>query len=149
MSPYRSEDYVRAGRLLQTARVLRHRRWRTRRAFVDDPDVDVSYRTVSDVELGRIGRRHGWDPGTIALLEHAVGWAPGSYDAALGGGEPTMQDGADPDLPEEVTIRVRDIVSNQNLSDAMREELLAVIADAAQSYESGIRPARRRDDAAS
>lgn len=144
--PPTSEDYVRAGHRLLGARVLRHRHWRSRGAFA--ADVGVSVRTIADVEKGRLGRRHGWDPGTIAILEDAVGWTPGSYDQVLGGGEPTMRD-EQRTLPEEITVRTRDVMDNPNLTEEMREEMLAVLADAAEAYDSGKQPAKRRNGVAS
>lgn len=147
MPPHVTEDYRRAGARLIAARVLRHRRWRTRRAFA--ADIDVSYRTIADIERGQLGKRHGWDPGTIALIEHAVGWAPGSYESVLHGGEPTaLDDDAARQLPDEITVRTQAVLDNPNLTDEMREAILSVLAESAQTYESGIRPARRRSGTA-
>lgn len=47
----------------------------------------LSSRTLSDVENAR---KTGYDPGTYALIEQALGWAPGSCDAILDGGEPDL-----------------------------------------------------------
>lgn len=146
--PYTPDDYRRAGRRLLGARVLRDRRWRTRGTYAED--IGISVRTVADVETGRIGKRRDWDPGTIAILERAVGWAPGSYDAVLAGREPTPLDDQTPDLPEEIVVRTRDILDNPNLTEAMREEMLAVLMDAApKRSKSGAKRIKRADGSAS
>jgi hypothetical protein len=46
--------------------------------------LQFTVRTLSDIENGV--RRAS--PGTYAMLENKLGWAPGSIDAILAGGEP-------------------------------------------------------------
>lgn len=124
---YTPDDYRRAGHRLHGARVLRNLRWRNRGVFA--AEVGISLRTVADVETGRIGKRRYWDPGTIAILEHAVGWKAGSYEAILKGGDPTALDDREPELPEEVVIKTRDILDNPNITEEMREEMLEILLD--------------------
>lgn len=49
--------------------------------------IGVSVKTVNNLEAGRTGPPR---PANRALLEDALGWAPGSVRAILDGGEPTV-----------------------------------------------------------
>src|ERR1700740_1913099 len=46
--------------------------------------LQFTVRTLSDIENGH----RKASPGTYAMLENKLGWAPGSIDAILAGGEP-------------------------------------------------------------
>lgn len=118
------EDYRRAGERIRYERSLR---WSDRRRFAED--IGLGSRTVGAVERGEIGTRTGWDTGTIAKIERAFGWAYGSYDALLRGGEPTPLEEQPPPLPSEITVRPRDILDNPNLTDEMRQEILGVLLE--------------------
>ena len=56
--------------------------YRNRTDFADS--LQFTVRTLSDIENG-IRKA---SPGTYAMLENKLAWAPGSIDAILGGGEP-------------------------------------------------------------
>src|ERR1700739_4222053 len=56
--------------------------YRNRTDFADS--LQFTVRTLSDIENGV----RKASPGTYAMLENKLGWAPGSIDAILGGGEP-------------------------------------------------------------
>ncbi|OBG60353.1 MULTISPECIES: helix-turn-helix domain-containing protein [unclassified Mycobacterium] len=56
--------------------------YRNRTDFADS--LQFTVRTLSDIENGV--RRAS--PGTYAMLENKLGWAPGSVDTILAGGEP-------------------------------------------------------------
>lgn len=70
--------------------------------------LGISDRTLGDLERGRAG-----GPNTIAAVENALPWAPGSAQAILEGGEPVLID--DPpadDADEEMSIEeLRDTVA--------------------------------------
>jgi hypothetical protein len=56
--------------------------YRNRTDFADS--LQFTVRTLSDIENG--ARKAS--PGTYAMLENKLGWAPGSIDTILAGGEP-------------------------------------------------------------
>lgn len=80
------ENLVRLGEKVVLRR--RERGWPTRQAFAGS--VDLSYRTVSDLENG--SRQLG--PKAYAKIEDALAWQPGSVDRILAGGEPFDPDDA-------------------------------------------------------
>ena len=56
--------------------------YRNRTDFADS--LQFTVRTLSDIENGV----RKASPGTYAMLENKLGWAPGSIDTVLAGGEP-------------------------------------------------------------
>jgi hypothetical protein len=56
--------------------------YRNRTDFANS--LQFTARTLSDIENGV----RKASPGTYAMLENKLGWAPGSIDTVLGGGEP-------------------------------------------------------------
>jgi hypothetical protein len=60
--------------------------------------LGISERTLGDLERGRAG-----GPNTIAAVENALPWAPGSAQAILEGREPTLIEVDDP-RDEELSI---------------------------------------------
>ena len=56
--------------------------YRNRTDFADS--LQFTVRTLSDIENGV----RKASPGTYAMLENKLGWAPGSIDTILAGGEP-------------------------------------------------------------
>lgn len=95
--------------------------------------LQFTVRTLSDIENG-IRKA---SPGTYAMLENKLGWAPGSIDTVLAGGEPKEQ---------VVTVRRDnpepryDSVVDEALSRASTEELLLELR------RRIIRPRNRRRD---
>jgi hypothetical protein len=88
--------------------------YRNRTDFADS--LQFTVRTLSDVENGV----RKASPGTYAMLENKLGWAPGSIDTILAGGE-----------PKELVVKLRppahdplSHASNEALSRASTEELL-------------------------
>jgi hypothetical protein len=75
-------DWQRLGNRIIARRVALG--YRTREALTDD--ADISPRTLGDLEIGRRAKYH---PNTIAVLEQALRWAPGSVDQILAGGDAT------------------------------------------------------------
>src|SRR5690348_8191449 len=71
---------VRLGHYIVSRRVALG--YRSRTDFADS--LQFTVRTLSDVENGV--RRAS--PGTYAMLENKLGWAPGSVDSILANGEP-------------------------------------------------------------
>lgn len=68
---------------VRRARALRRQ---TQAEFAED--VGVSVRTIGNLEAGEVRQ---YDAQTIARLEHALGWAPGSVERVLEGGAPVVE----------------------------------------------------------
>lgn len=56
---------------------------RTREALADK--IEISYRVLSDLENGK----RSFAPSTLAVVEQALDWQPGSAKRVVAGGEPT------------------------------------------------------------
>ena len=96
--------------------------------------LQFTVRTLSDIENGV--RRAS--PGTYAMLENKLGWAPGSVDTILAGGEPKeLVIKLRRDSPEP---RHRSFATDDALADASTEELLLELR------RRIIRPRNRRRD---
>jgi hypothetical protein len=106
--------------------------YRNRTDFANS--LQFTVRTLSDIENGV----RKASPGTYALLENKLGWAPGSIDTILGGGEPKelvvklRSDGPEP--------RHRSFATDDALAGASTEELLLELR------RRIIRPRNRRRD---
>lgn len=95
--------------------------------------LQFTVRTLSDIENGV----RKASPGTYAMLENKLGWAPGSIDTILAGGE-----------PKELVIKLRPTAptprthayTGDGLSHASTEELLLELR------RRIIQPRRRRHD---
>ncbi len=80
----RMADWQRLGQHVTARRIeLGYRRREDLTAAVEG----VSLRTLGDIESGR---RQGYHRNTLAVLEHALRWAPGSIAAILEGGQPQV-----------------------------------------------------------
>ena len=106
-------DLARLGHHVVSRRVALGYRNRTDLA----DSLQFTVRTLADIEHGV----RKASPGTYAMLENKLGWAPGSIDTILAGGEPTRNRGelrrATPE-PQDPTF------STDALSRASTEELL-------------------------
>jgi hypothetical protein len=90
--------------------------YRNRTDFADS--LQFTVRTLSDVENGV----RKASPGTYAMLENKLGWAPGSIDTVLAGGEPReLVVKLRRDSPEP---RHRSFTTDDALAGASTEELL-------------------------
>lgn len=88
------EHWQRLGELLIAARVAKGF---TKRAEWQR-HLGLSHgRTLFDIENAK---RRNFDPSTIAFIEHAYGWRPGSIRAVLAGGEPTVTEQNSEPQPE-------------------------------------------------
>jgi hypothetical protein len=97
--------------------------------------LQFTVRTLSDIENG-IRKA---SPGTYAMLENKLGWAPGSIDTILAGGEPKeLVIKLRRDSPEP---RHRSFATDDALAGASTEELLLELR------RRIIRPRNRRRDA--
>ncbi|MGC4925627.1 helix-turn-helix domain-containing protein [Streptomyces sp. DT117] len=83
-----SRDWVRLGHAIEAARDAKGM---TQVALAEAADVSES--TVQNLESGKARVRQ---PPSVKKVEAALGWAPGSADAVLAGGEPTP---TTPELP--------------------------------------------------
>lgn len=81
----------------------------------------LSHRTLSYIEQGST---RTYNPGTIAQLEHALRWLPGSVAAILDGGDPTPEPEPQHDLPEPLA---RLVAAYGALGPRDRELLLATV----------------------
>jgi RecB family exonuclease len=96
--------------------------------------LQFTVRTLSDIENGV----RKASPGTYAMLENKLGWAPGSIDTILAGGEPKeLVVKLRRDSPEP---RHRSFTSDDALAGASTEELLLELR------RRIIRPRNRRRD---
>jgi hypothetical protein len=73
----------RLGKLLVQARFEMNPDWRNRRLFAEEQEIN--YRLVQDIETAA---RPNFDEGTKMFIETKYGWALGSIDRVLEGGEP-------------------------------------------------------------
>jgi hypothetical protein len=96
--------------------------------------LQFTVRTLSDIENGV----RKASPGTYAMLENKLGWAPGSIDTVLAGGEPKeLVVKLRCDRPEP---RHRSFTTDDALAGASTEELLLELR------RRIIQPRRRRRD---
>lgn len=73
------DGWARLGRRIATER---GRHWRSRAAFARA--AGIGERTLSDVERGR---RDNYSEATLAAIEAALGWAPGTCQRIVEGGK--------------------------------------------------------------
>lgn len=70
---------------------------RTRRGYRRIGEfAEASGLSTTTLDAIEHARKTSYDPGTLATLEHALGWQPGSVERVLRGSEPEIE--ADPDL---------------------------------------------------
>ncbi len=106
--------------------------YRNRTDFANS--LQFTVRTLSDIENGV----RKASPGTYAMLENKLGWAPGSIDTILSGGEPKeLVVKLRRDVPEP---RHRSFTTDDALASASTEELLLELR------RRIIRPRDRRRD---
>ena len=98
-------DLERLGHHIVSRRVALGYRTRTDLAN----SLQVTVRTLADIEHGV----RKASPGTYALLENKLSWAPGSIDTILDGGE-----------PKELVVNIRRPQPPNALAHASTEELL-------------------------
>ena len=111
--------------------------YRNRTDFADS--LQFTVRTLSDIENGV----RKASPGTYAMLENKLGWAPGSIDAIIAGGE-----------PKELVVKLRPTTptprlhsSADALSLASTEELLLQLEEVILELRRRlIRPRHRRHE---
>lgn len=82
------EAWVRLGAYVVATRTRKG--FRTRAAFARATRLSV--RTLGAIERGD---KTSYDPHTLATVEHALGWVPGSSENVLRGGEPIEGDATD------------------------------------------------------
>lgn len=112
------EDAEAFGRRVKLERA---RRWRTRKDFARDNDLEV--RTLAAIENGE---RRNFTTETKAVIERALGWEIGDFDRVLNGGEPNRH--YPPDL-----VRLMDMWAQ--LSAEARRMLVGMAEDALRRPE--------------
>ena len=95
-------DWHRLGQLVTARRVALGYR---RREDLTTAFDGVSQRTLGDIETAR---KAGYHRNTLATLEHALQWAPGSIQAILTGGEPTPAPASANYIPSPITQHLAD-----------------------------------------
>lgn len=97
----------------------------------------VSLRTLGDIEKAR---RTSYDPNTIAALENALGWEPGTVNRVVAGHEPRLRrppTGSTRDIlgfdTEEDAALIR--VMQSNLPDALKRQIAQVLIDERESAD--------------
>lgn len=98
-------DAERRDRSLAPPRYFRHsgqvagRDWKNLAQHVISRRVELGYRStrhlakvagITEKTMGRLELGYSVRSGTLAAVERVLGWAPGSMDALLAGGEPRM-----------------------------------------------------------
>lgn len=80
----------------------------------------LSVRLLADLEHGK---RDTYEPFTLVRLEQGLGWLPGSIDAVLAGGYPTLMPGTVGATiePEEAELA---IIRRSNLPDEAKKAIL-------------------------
>jgi transcriptional regulator with XRE-family HTH domain len=113
-----SKRWERLGSYVRTERARMGGTRRSLAAFAKA--AGMSRTTLDSIEHGR---KDSYDPATLATLEHALGWLPGSIDSILRGGKPKYDD--DPDLTALVDLWPK-------LSPGSRRMLRMLAAEAAE-----------------
>lgn len=84
-----TSDYRRLGDQIVSARIAAG--YKKPAAFAEV--VDLTTRTLGDIERGELGKRKAFSRETLAVIERAVGWPPGTWRRILD--EPNFQPAAD------------------------------------------------------
>lgn len=122
------QDWQRLARLVIHRRVeLGHAR---QTGFADASGIKI--RTLNNIENAR---STGYDPATIARLEQALHWEPGSVEAVLAGGEARV---SEPTV-DELKLARAVLIQAMRLDDPeeMRDALADVLALVARAMEHG------------
>ena len=87
------KDWKRLGKYVQAARVDAGHKTQGQfvQAITDRTGSSMTVRTIGNLERG-----HSVAAATLAAVELTLGWRPGSCDAILDGGEPTIVDKNEP-----------------------------------------------------
>lgn len=120
---------------------------RTARGFGRQPDL-AEAAGVASKTVGRLERGESVNSATLAKIERALRWAPGSARSILAGGEPTLLEPMEPvDPAREALLRAHAVyVESYGLEEADR--MLAKDVDeinAARARTRTLRSAERND----
>lgn len=121
-------DWERLARYVTARRIELN--YRTREA-VAEADPGIKPRTLGDIERAS---RTSYNRTTIASLEHALQWRPGSVQAILDGGEPTAAttpapaeprpaDVSETELPDDALIRIM----RSDLPDPVKAQIVRTL----------------------
>ena len=96
--------------------------------------LQFTVRTLADIEHGV----RKASPGTYAMLENKLAWAPGGIDTILAGGEPkeTVVELRPPD-PNRVSRASTDALSRASTEELLLELRRRIIAPRSRRHESG------------
>jgi DNA-binding XRE family transcriptional regulator len=108
--------------------------YRTREALTDV--ADISPRTLGDIETGRRAKYH---TNTVAALENALQWTPGSVNTVLAGGEATERQPTTAATPQVAPRTARDealvgIMGDPRISDQDKMRIAQMLIDARERF---------------
>ena len=92
-----ADAWARLGELLVQRRIEIAPRYRERTVFAED--VGIHWRMLHDIERAK---RKSFTPETLAAIEVAYRWRPGSVARVLAGGDPLPIAGAPPAAPVDI-----------------------------------------------
>jgi hypothetical protein len=122
-------DWHRLGQLVTSRRIaLGH----PRREDFTNATPGISLRTLGDIEAAR---RDSYSRNTIATLEHALRWAPGSVTAILDGGDPTSQpdkQATSIDRGDDALVRV---MADPSISERDKMRIARILIDERERFE--------------
>jgi hypothetical protein len=128
-------DWQRLGKLVIARRInLGHRRREDLAAAVDG----ISMRTLGDIETGKRERYH---PNTVAALENALLWTPGSVDTILEGGDPTERPATGILTPPKAVVRAANddalirVMGDDRISDRDKMRIAKILIDERERFE--------------
>ena len=124
MPPTPSDAWTRLGQLLVQRRIELAPRYRERTKFADE--VGIKWRLLYDIERAK---RDSFSAETLAAVEVAYQWQPGSVARILAGGDPVpiaaappaSRNGNGPERPPDPDGYVRPVFTDPALEDLARE----------------------------
>lgn len=131
--------WERLGRLLMERRARLDPRWRTRKTFA--ADVGLNAGLIRDIETAQ---RTTFTPATLAAIESAYRYAPGSITKVLDGGDPIELPGPADEAPapapavSDVAFLDRyeaQIWDMDGLSERVRQQLVIALRAAVQAEQ--------------
>lgn len=139
MDPMAGEqDWARLAKRVVAARV--ERGMNSREALAKEGGF--STRFLGDIETGR---RSNYDPAYLARLEQALGWATGSVDSILAGGEPLRRD-ADEEPDSELEYEIA-MILRSDLPEAQKQAMASYARELQRRQRSELDALRERQAA--
>jgi hypothetical protein len=96
---------------------------------------------ITDRTLGKLENGQRVSPGTIAAIEHGLGWAPGSGRRVLAGGEPGLAAPADAGYDDPT---LRHLAQTPGLPPDVVRGLIALARNWREGDDGTVEPVKRR-----